>query len=371
MPGKIREKGRMTPEAVERVCRLNVCLIKAADWIEDRAGRTQAAYFAGGGKSGWIPAEDGLQEDYELQAVVKCLLGNDAQEFNPDDEHASVIAVIEPFVRKLKDSRTDSDDFSAYNWNEGLPDKEAFRQTRFCYLFHDIYAHALHLDIDSLLRIGELEINLALCRQRGITLDARLLPGKRLASYPRSVFSRTPQPMKRVPLSRRELRYAVLLNQEMGKAGAWIHDQARRSEKEYADMGGIDRRLTEDNAYEDYEIMLNVCGCLGENHPEHDEDDDNIIVSYDAPLYKKDQYVFGRARNPFRRYGAYFTPRDHWALRCERGKIQPCWLFWDIFTKLDYDWLKMLSIGKLWLDVYFMQRRIIQMERYVRYPADA
>jgi hypothetical protein len=147
----------------------------------------------------------------------------------------------------------------------------------------------------------------------------------------------------------------------MSEARAWIEEQARRSEKEYADIGGLDRHLTEGNAYEDYELLMEVCGCLGENHPEHDENEDGIVVRHSEPIYKENQRVCGRSRNPFHhnRYHYAFRPAHHYRWGDELNKIQPCGLFWDIFNKIDRDWLKMLSIGQLWLDVYFVQRRIV------------
>ena len=214
------------------------------------------------------------------------------------------------------------------------------------------------------MRIGELEINLVLIRQRGVSLDSTLLPRKRKSSYPRSVFSQTPCGGKYNPLTKRELRYACLLNQKMNEGRAWIEEQARRSEKEYVDMGGLDRHRTEDNAYEDYELLMEVCGCLGENHPEHDEEEGGIVVKHSEPIYKENQRVFGRSRNPFHhnRYHNVFTPAAYHGWWGDAlNKIQPCGLFWDIFEKIDHDWLKMLSIGHLWLDVYFVQRRIVRV----------
>ena len=356
-----------TPEIVERVCRLNSFLVDAANWIEERARKTRAAYLAGGGVKDYQRSGDHW-EDYELSAIVKCSLGSDDPAFDPDDEYANMIAVVESFMLKHEEPLAWSD--CSGGWGEGLPGwhekisrLDAFQQTRFCHLFHEIYEHALGYDLDSLARIGEIEINLILTRQRGIHLDTAVPPGNRKAKYSRNVFSRPLsshlRDISRAGLTGRELCYASTLNEKMREARAWIKEQARRCEKEYGDIGGLDGQLTADNAYEDYEMMMRVCGCLGDDHPQYNEDDDNIVVSYDEALYKKNQRVFGRSRNPlhYERYGLYFP-----ATRFSGDiKIYPCGLFWAIFQKADRDWLKMLSIGQLWLDFVFLQRRIIKI----------
>ncbi len=109
-------------------------------------------------------------------------------------------------------------------------------------------------------------------------------------------------------------------------------------------------------------MMMEATACLGENHPEYDEDDDNIVASYSEPISKTNQRVFGRARNAFPRnlYGRCFPHR-----KSRRGevldKIAPCGLFWNIYDGLGRDWLKMLSIGQVWLDVFLTQRRVTRL----------
>ena len=353
----------LSPEIIERICRLNACLTGAANWIEGRAKLTRDAYFAGGGKDDF--QQDELCEDFELEAIVKCSLGNDDPAFNPDDEYANIIAAItsKSFKQPHREDGLTWNDCDPY-WGDGLPYFYfgAFSQTRFCYLFHDIYEHTLGCNLDALLRMGEIEINLVLLRQRGISLDTTLLPKKRQSSYPRSVFSQTPCGGKRIPFTYRELRYARLLNQKMDEGRAWIKEQVRRSEQEYKDMGGLDCRFTEDGAYEDHELMLHVEGYLGENHPEYDEDENNLVVTHSEAIRNKNQYIFGRSRNPFHynRYGWGFS-KDRCSWREDLCKVSPCGLFWDIFRKADDDWLKILSIGHLWFDVASVQRRIVQV----------
>ena len=178
-------------------------------------------------------------------------------------------------------------------------------------------------------------------------------------------FSRTPESSYRCRLlTKEEVRYAHFLNQKMNEASLWIDEQARRSGKEYKEIGGLDRHITENNAYEDYEMMMYVTGYVGENHPEYVENDDNIIIICKEQIYKENQRIYGRSRNPFHhdRYGTYFSHGESFRWGYELG-IQPCGLFWNIFREIDLcgDWLKMLSIGGLWLDVNFMQRRIVQV----------
>jgi hypothetical protein len=151
----------------------------------------------------------------------------------------------------------------------------------------------------------------------------------------------------------------------MDEGRAWIEEQVRRSEKEYEDIGGLDGRITENGAYEDYELMLRVVGFLGENHPEYDENEDGIVVTHSEPISKKSQYIFGRSRTPSvlfysERYGWLFSK-----VRCpwndDLCKVRPCGLFLDVFREVGHDWLKMLSIGHIWFDVSIVQRRIIQV----------
>jgi hypothetical protein len=365
------QRDDLSPENAERIKHLNACLLEAADWIEERAELTRAAYSAGGGAVQQQPG--GHWEDFEFDAIVKCSLGREAPDFTPDDEHADMIAAVTDSLKHAPerekgaltwkhcgDGRTAGEGSRISPWAEGLPHIKAFRKTPFCFLFHEIFAHALHHDLDALLKIGEIEINLVLTRQRGVAVEAEPLAGKWRRSSPRSVFSRTPCFPADMPLTRRDVRYARLLNQKMREAQVWIEEQARRGEKEYLESGGRDRRLTADNAYEDYEMMMEVCGCLGERHPEYDEDNDNIVVKYSAPIPKENQRVFGRARNVVRysRYRHGFPPG---AWGDAYATIQPCGLFWDIFDRLDHDWLKMLGIGQLWLDVSLVQRRITQV----------
>ena len=355
-------KGSLSPEIIEGVCRLNTLFCEATKWITDRAKWMRAAFWAGGGKKDYQWGNDWY--DYELEVVVKCSLGSDDPDFKPDDEYANLIVVHET-------SAWDHDDTW---WTEFGPQhgeflqdyNDTFRQTPFCYLFHAICIDTLHYDFDAMLKIGEIEIGIVLIRQRGIHLDTALLPRKRKSSYPRSVFARTPilEGGKRKLLNWRERRYARLLNQKMSETSLWIQEQASRSEKEYADIGGLDCRIMAGNAYEDYEMHVKVDGCLGESHPEFDPDDDNFVVEWREPIYKQSQYVFGRARNPFysfRCYGSYFQKTDYRPhhYRYELYRIEPCGLFWRIFKDLDDDWFRMLSIGRIWIDVFFVQRRIL------------
>ena len=150
------------------------------------------------------------------------------------------------------------------------------------------------------------------------------------------------------------------LNQKMDEGRAWIEEQARRSEKEYNNIGGLDRRVTEDGAYEDCELMLRIKGFLGENHPEYDEDENNLVVTHSEAIGKKSQYIFGRSRNPlhYDRYEMYFS-KDRCSWSANLCRVRPCGLFWDIFGKVKRDWLKMLSIADLWFEVSSVQRRIV------------
>ena len=187
-------------------------------------------------------------------------------------------------------------------------------------------------------------------------------PRKRKSSYPRSVYSRlTDSDPQWEFLKYREQRYARLLSQKIKEAHSWIYEQARRSESEYIGFGGLDGHST-DNTYEDYQMMYRFDGVLGENHPEYDEEanDSNFIVSLREPILKTNQYVLGRARKPSYeiQFGVYWP---YWIDEDYLEKTESCCMFWDLFSKLGRDWLKMLSIGQLWLDMCFVQRRIVRV----------
>jgi len=104
-------------------------------------------------------------EDYELEVVIKCSYDSNDPDANPDDDYASLIAVMESNFKGRLGKKGHEDDLSWSScdpcWTEGLPwwRDELFQQVPFCYLFHEIYEHALSCDLDALLRrIGEIEI---------------------------------------------------------------------------------------------------------------------------------------------------------------------------------------------------------------------
>lgn len=367
------KKKNLSSEIVKRVIHLNACLYKAALWIEERADRTLTAYFAGGGgsKQPW----EANWEDFELDAIVKCSLAEDQPAFNPNNEYANLVAVVVGGQKYLQCGQADGltwadcgagenspDGMSA--WSEGLPRIEEFQQVPFCFLFHEVFEHTLGCDLDSMLKIGEIEINLTLVRQRGLTLEGAPLPGKREDSHPRSAFSRALCSREEWRLNDRQQRYARLLNKKIAAAQAWIEEQARLGEEEYLESGEQHLGLTDSQTYEDYQMMMEVGGCLAETHPDYNEDDDNIVVQYSEPIYTEKQRIFGRGRYIFHpsRYGCHFVPGKK-----VRGmpfdKITACGLFWGLYNALGRDWLKMFSIGQLWLDVALTQRRIIRISR--------
>lgn len=380
------QKSTLNQDAIERIFCLNSYLYDAAKWVEERARLTRNAYFAGGGRHGDEYTEEEAQhygyEDYELEATVKCSLGSDHPAFSPDDEYGNMIAVCKD---NLKQYRNEVGDTNSLLWSDidlynAPSDVKNVDRAQFCYLFHEVYEHALNNDLAALTRIGEIEIDLVLQRQRIINLETELLP--RNLSSPRSVFGQSPLGhwCEFKHLSHEERDYARLLNQKMEEVSAWIEKQARRSEEEYRAIGGVDRQLS-DSAYEDYEMILRVVGVIGKKHPEYDEEDDGIVTRYTAPIFKENQRIFGRGRNLFlhNNYGAFFPhgkrlthDSNLWSVRqqelsswympigCDESNIiHSCGLFWNILHAVDTDWFKMLSINGLWVDVDFIQRRII------------
>ena len=234
-----------------------------------------------------------------------------------------------------------------------MPQVGALSQTRFCLLFHDIFVHQLHCDVEAASRIGEIQVDVTFSLQRMIYLDKRLLPRKRKESYPRSIFARGQDFQHRFTDTYDDHRYACRLNQCLLELRNWIYDQARRCEEEYRKIGGRDG-IVDDATYEDYEITMDISGVLGENHPEYDDNDDNIVVYYTEPVYKKNQYIFGRSRNPL---------HDKWIRFSGLASIDlmtPCGLLCTLWDALSGDWLKILSIGGFWCNVNIIQRRIVR-----------
>jgi hypothetical protein len=131
-------KDTLPPEIIERVCRLNTCLTEAANWIEECTQKTKATYFAGGGKEDYHE-QDESWEDYELEAIVKCSLGNDDPAFNPDDEYGNMIVVCET---RLAGDQSRELTWSSC-WNEYYREQKSFQLTRSMLLsLHDKARHS-------------------------------------------------------------------------------------------------------------------------------------------------------------------------------------------------------------------------------------
>ena len=340
---------------IERLCKLHTQLKEASVWAKERSEKIMKTYLEGGGRLWDTEVEPRFTEDSEIEAIVKCSLGDQDPAFNPADEYGNLLAVS---THVYNDERDDE-----WSWNEGVDHIEALKDTRVCFLFHDIFDHQLHMDIEAVCRIGEIQTDVVFTRQRMLYLDKTQLPRKRKSSYSRSVFDRTPirySSYRRQQLTAREERYARLLNQYLLEAQIWINDQIRRAEEEYRMVGGLSGPI-DDTTYEDYEMRVDICPTLGENHPEYDDEDDNILVKYYEPVHKRSQHVFGRARSQF--YDPYL---DHNILERQRdgwfegiNNLRACRLFHCLWDELGRDWLKMLSIGQIWIDVFIVHRRIV------------
>jgi hypothetical protein len=159
-----------------------------------------------------------------------------------------------------------------------------------------------------------------------------------------------------------------LLNQKLETAGAWLDGQLRKSEEEFWAMGGRDSFM-EGRRYEDYHLATEVAGMLGDNHPHYDdEDEENEIVRHYAPVAKQKQWIFGRCRPPDGgAHDNWLSTKlhivDHADIICPNRRqalLRPCRLFRDLWLNSGCDWLKMLSIQELWLEVIVIQRRIAQ-----------
>jgi hypothetical protein len=351
-PEEIMDETRLPQKTIDRLCLLNARLEETRQWAAVRFRRTLAAYSERDDADQEQRASN-IREDYEAETVISCSLGGNDPDFNREDEGGNVLARVCARGGRNDDVR----DEDALNWNEGVPQVGALRRTRFGLLFHEIFNHQLHCDAVAAARIGEIQVDLIFTCQGQVDLDPEQLPGEKKDSYPYSVFSRLISQKPR-PLTACEQCYARRLDQAMRDAGAWLDEQAQQSEEDYRARGSDGR--VGDGGYEECVLRRRVDCVPGENHPEYMAEDDNILVTLSESLPGKNQRICDRFRHPFPdRFGLIGRDGDDFLWRYG-VEILPCRLFCAVFDKLRRDWLKMLSIGGLWLEMDMNQRRIVQ-----------
>ena len=149
-------------------------------------------------------------------------------------------------------------------------------------------------------------------------------------------------------LSEEEVERLHLLNRKLAEAEAWIRQRRDQCLSDYFRTGGIKDRDYVDGLWEDVEVEIKVACVLREDHPDFDEDDDNIVAELrwtsfvgivDDPVnYNWNEFQFA----PEHRLSG-----DH-----------HCYLFRDLCGHvLRCDWDKILSIGGIWIDVHLIQQR--------------
>jgi hypothetical protein len=154
-------------------------------------------------------------------------------------------------------------------------------------------------------------------------------------------------------LSDAEIERLRLINAKLVEAEIFIRQRTQRALDDYFKAGGLRGRWHDEAVREDVEIEVKVDCVLHRDHPDFDEEDDNIVASldwmdgffYDRPDVIKNWNVFGF---------------------CEGHRLQRdshCWLFHDLYDhRLVHDWDRILSIGDIWVDVSLIAQRGIYID---------
>ncbi|PLZ00064.1 hypothetical protein CY652_23000 [Burkholderia sp. WAC0059] len=142
-----------------------------------------------------------------------------------------------------------------------------------------------------------------------------------------------------------------LLNRKLAEAEAWIRQRRDRCLADYYRAGGVGGRRGKhcfsDTLWEDVELEVDVTCVLRDDHPDFDEEDDNIVCELDWSSFD------GIVDDPVNHDWNVFQFEPGHPLGGERH----CWLFHDLVEHvLRFDWDPMLGIGGIWLDVRLIQQ---------------
>jgi len=148
-------------------------------------------------------------------------------------------------------------------------------------------------------------------------------------------------------LTEAEIARLRLLNQKLAEVEQWVLQRRDQCLSDYFKAGGVKDQRYGDELWEDVETEVKVTCILREDHPDFDEEDDNIV----AQLHWLDGIYDDSTEitnwNEFRF-------RDEHRLQHEHH----CYLFHDLSDHvLHNDWDRILDIGGIWVDVHLIQQR--------------
>lgn len=154
-------------------------------------------------------------------------------------------------------------------------------------------------------------------------------------------------------LNEDEIARLRLLNAKLEEAQRWIAECVDRCVADYFRSGGLHRHRHSDTLYEDFYVDAEVECVLREDHPDFDEDEDNIVATLSTTwIGTGELWPEGDNWNEFADDAAHPLKGD-----------RHCWLFHVLYDhKLDRDWEKVLSVGGVWIDVKLVQQRHVKLK---------
>lgn len=364
-----RQRKHPSGEVVAKIQHINQILTKTQIWIMDAVRDRTEAYLIGGGVIDRDSDYDDHREilDFGFDVQIKFSFSERDPDADSAVEYNNRITLLH---RSIQPGNTLEKEFMTdVNWNEGLDRITELAKTSFCYLFHELYDHQLNRVFGHLLRIGEIWVDLVCTRQRIVEwkrnpeTEAEPIRTRTATIYSNEYFE-----LSKHPLNLTERKYVDILNIKAINAEKWIMNQIRAIEDEYLTTRGVRHSLIDTNTYEDYVLSVDIDAMLGDWHPEYALEMDNIMCSFREPLCKHVEMVFGRDRNSWRDESFRFSvERDIYGdigavlMPKAPGKKRISNLFHVIHEQLGRDWSRTLHIGGLWLNIRFIQRRIIRI----------
>lgn len=153
-------------------------------------------------------------------------------------------------------------------------------------------------------------------------------------------------------LTEEEIERLRLHNRKLAEAEAWIRQRRDRCLADYYRAGGVGgcgrKHCYSDELWEGVEIEVEVARVLREDHPDFDEDDENIVAELNwMPFARTVDNPENRNWNAFQFHPGHRLAGDH-----------HCRLFQDLYDhRLHCDWDRVLGIGTVWIDVHLIQQR--------------
>lgn len=153
-------------------------------------------------------------------------------------------------------------------------------------------------------------------------------------------------------LSVDELARIRELNRQLTEAEHWIRQRAQQCLSDYYAAGGVRHDSFDSQLAEDVEIEAKVACILRADHPDFEDDDDNVVAELDASVL-----LLEECAEDFRmtNWNELNAGDDH-----PLTDVHFCYLFHDLFDHaFQKDWDKTLAVGGLWIDVMLIQQRML------------